>query len=113
MNKKLTLLITSLLFSSFVLSESVNSFCADLVRENQENKDPCGKYLVTDWEGYSGCSATYSALGTKKWRNEYLGIYDFHTPSVKEQFSHCVDMKIRESISEQQDKDFLKYLNKY
>ncbi len=107
MNKKLTLLITSLLFSSFVLSESVNTFCADLVRKSQKVQD-CDM-SSSNWDAWSKCAIPKDDF------YHYLGIIEGYSenPSVERQFNRCVRKKVNEIGSSQKDNDFLKYLNKY
>ena len=107
MNKKLTLLITSLLFSSFVLSESIHSFCADLVKKSQKVQD-CD--ISSNWDVLSKCML--SPYGDFY---HYLGITEGYSenPSVRRQFDHCVSKRFDEISSRQKDNDFLKLLDKY
>jgi len=112
---KKTLLTISLLLPSLALSDSVESFCADLVR-NHNGLGYCSKEKKAMEVAFDiGLNKIYKRCfeSQKYFSKHYLGIKPKSRPRIEKQFHKCVEVRKRDNLVEQEDKDFLKFLDRY
>ena len=109
------LIFTIMFIPSLVLSDSVESFCADLVR-NHNGLGYCSKEKKAMEVAFDiGLNKIYKRCfeSQKYFSKHYLGITSKARPRIKKQFHKCVQVRKRDILEEQEDKDFLKILDGY